>query len=313
MESVWRRRRLRLSVWVLQPSRVFLRREEGLPSRLLLRSTPSSSTSGSISLCFVRRSRALTSVPPLLCRTGTLTTGKPSVTDTDYRSSRILSSIFSSDDSKGSFDERRFLLTALRDLESQSSHPLATALRAFADDQLHLFPPATVDFSTTTGACEEITGRGLKAVVTSSFSSSPAVRFEVCIGNEALLTSVGVVLPSTKLIQKWQEGAKSVVLLAVKRLSPGVSVDEKGSYEVCAGFAVADPPRPEAEETIRDLQKAGKEVWMLSGSSRPLACLEGCSTLTPFRPSLTQAETTKSQPKRSPVRVRELLARADIV
>lgn len=202
-----------------------------------------------------------------------MTTGKPSVTDTDYPSSRILSSTFSSDESKHSFDERRFLLTALRDLESQSSHPLATALRAFADDQLNILPPAASDFSTTTGACEEITGRGLKAVVTSSSSSSPAVRFEVCIGNEALMTSVGAVLPSTTLIQNWKEGAKSVVLLAVKRLSPGGLVDEKGSYEVCAGFAVADPPRTEAEETIRNLQKAGKEVWMLSESSLPPSCL----------------------------------------
>ena len=200
-------------------------------------------------------------------RTGTLTTGKPAVTDYDYRSSYVLRGLCDPADPKAAND-RRFLLTALRELESQSSHPLASALQAFADEQLALLP-ATASTGTffSAGASEEIVGRGLKAVVTSSVAGQSPVRFEVCVGNEALMTTVGAALATGPLIQQWKEGAKSVVLLAAKRLTMSGDTGQTGTYEVCASFAVADPLRPEAAETIAKLRKAGKEVWLCSGDN----------------------------------------------
>lgn len=148
----------------------------------------------------------------------------------------------------------------------QSSHPLASALHGFADDQLALLPAPAPGTTTVTGASEEIVGRGLKAVVTASSPGQPPIRFEVCVGNEALMASVGAALPPSALLQNWKEGAKSVVLCAVKRLTPGGS-----GYEVCASFAVADPPRPEAKETIEKLLKACKDVWLCSGDNEVTA------------------------------------------
>jgi Cu+-exporting ATPase len=207
--------------------------------------------------------------PPSLPRTGTLTTGKPTVTDYDYGSSEVLRGLCNRADPKASGD-RHFLLSALRELESQSSHPLASALQAFADEQLALLPAsASLSAAISTGASEEIVGRGLKAVVTaeSGMAGQPPLRFEVCVGNEALMTTVGAVLPAGPLIQRWKVGAKSVVLLAAKRLTVSGDGDQVGTYQVCASFAVADPLRPEAEETIAKLRKAGKEVWLCSGDN----------------------------------------------
>lgn len=202
-------------------------------------------------------------------RTGTLTTGKPIVTDHDYLPRSAARGLCDTLDSEAA-DDRRFLLSVLRELESQSSHPLASALQNFADEQLALLPASSLpEVLVTIGASEEIVGRGLKAVVTSFASSvgQQPLRFEVCIGNEALMTAIGAALPTGSSIQSWKEGAKSVVLLAVKRLTPLTRESRASTFEVCATFAVSDPLRSEAEGTITKLRKAGKEVWLCSGDN----------------------------------------------
>lgn len=70
------------------------------------------------------------------------------------------------------------------------------------------------------------------------------------------------------LITRWKQEAKSVVLVSVKSLSASTDVPSSSSpRQIVARFAIADPPRPEAAETIAALRASGKEVWMLSGDN----------------------------------------------
>lgn len=195
-------------------------------------------------------------------RTGTLTLGKPSVTDHDLLPIPTpATSLLSQKNAQSNF-----ILSAVLQMEETSSHPLATALRSFATDQLLSYPS---DLTTTAGSTEEIVGRGLKGVVVlSSATSGEKETFEVCIGNEAFMASLPASSPpgtDTEMVGKWQEEAKSIVLVAIKSLAPPVG--QEAGYTLCARFAIADPPRPDAKATVERLRKDGKEVWMCSGDN----------------------------------------------
>lgn len=81
------------------------------------------------------------------------------------------------------------------------------------------------------------------------------------------MTQIGAVTPEdteVELVERWKNEAKSIVLVGIKSLS---SSSPNGGYVVCARFAIADPPRPEALATVTTLRESGKEVWMLSGDN----------------------------------------------
>ncbi|CED82262.1 Cation transport ATPase [Phaffia rhodozyma] len=210
-------------------------------------------------------------------KTGTLTTGKPSVTGHDYPSPSmpsLLTTVSTSDGIDQKSHGISVLLSAIQQLEEQSSHPLATALRTFCSDQLVQYDTA---YTVSAGSSEEIIGRGLKAVVTCDLpttgTSRSPLRFEIAIGNEALMTQVmGKTYVQDETIRNWQQEAKSVVLVGIKHLSSeNTRSDAHDGYTVCARFAIADPPRPEARDTIDALRGSGKDVWMLSGDNETTA------------------------------------------
>jgi Cu+-exporting ATPase len=221
------------------------------------------------------------------------------VTDHDLTSQALSSSLFSSKTDKNL--QPSFLFSAVRQMEEQSSHPLASALRTFCSDALLAYPsPANISIGTT----EEITGRGLKGVVVLSVPGGgpdSSTTFEVCIGNEAFVEEIGASTPEgmdSARVEKWKNEAKSIVLVAVKCLSTTAAAGRGGGrgFVVAARFAIADPPRPDAVETIRKLRASGKEVWMLSGDNEATAkavAIQGAFTSS--RPSLLRRDFTKTK------------------
>ncbi|MDQ3856769.1 MAG: heavy metal translocating P-type ATPase, partial [Chloroflexota bacterium] len=189
-----------------------------------------------------------------LDKTGTLTEGRPEVTDVCTL--------------HGYEPEELIALAAV--VEERSEHPLAAAVLrrrqheleqascpAHGDhpaDHVHLFPhdeseahlaPEVVsDF-------EAITGRG------SRVSLDGKVHF---VGSPRLFAELGIDLTELQsVIREWQAGGKSVLLVG-------------GETEVYGALAIADRERAEAGEVVRELRRTGiRRVVMLTGDNRGTA------------------------------------------
>ncbi|GLB33788.1 putative heavy-metal-associated domain containing protein [Lyophyllum shimeji] len=140
---------------------------------------------------------------------------------------------------------RSTILGIATELESVSTHPLATAIRHFAKDS-----------DNQTGASfEEIAGKGVKAVFAS-------LQCTAIIGNEVWMKDHGAVINDdlSRRLMDWKLEAKSVVLLALRR-------DQDDVFCIAAIFAVADPLRPGVLEVISQLADQGISSWMISGDN----------------------------------------------
>lgn len=164
-------------------------------------------------------------------KTGTLTEGRPRVTDIS------LGSRFS--DPKNSSDP--FLWAA--SVERASEHPLASAVVEEAKERgLTLLP--VEEFHAETG-------RGVVALVAGR---------RVLVGSPAWLDENGVSIPpefQERLVRLQQEG-QTVMLVAVDGAAAGL-------------LAVADPIKPSAREAIQALHAMGLRVIMLTGDNRHTA------------------------------------------
>ncbi|EPQ59221.1 heavy metal translocatin [Gloeophyllum trabeum ATCC 11539] len=173
-------------------------------------------------------------------KTGTLTEGgEPRVTDAKVIADRT----------KWKPD---IILGMAAEIESASSHPLASALKNYCEDNAA---------STTMGSqFEEVAGKGLKA-------SFQEYRCSAIIGNESWMAEHGAIIPEeiVVLMNGWKSDAKSVILLAV--LDEENEPKEDRHYIVVAAFAVADHIRGEASEVISRLQRQGISTWMISGDN----------------------------------------------
>lgn len=159
----------------------------------------------------------------ILDKTGTITEGKPVVTDIVW---------LNNDESK---------LNELASLEKQSEHPLAEAvvkhLGKVAYSPVHHF--------------ESITGSGAKAHIGDKMYYA---------GNASLLRANNISM-SEELdgeATKWLAEAKTVIWFA----------DEK---EALAVIAIADKIKETSGEAVRQLQKAGIDVYMLTGDNESTA------------------------------------------
>lgn len=176
-------------------------------------------------------------------KTGTITVGgEPRITE---------SLIFPD----GRVDEvdAQTLLSILKVVEEDSSHPIAKAIVAFCGTD-------RLDF--TTECVEELPGKGMRA--TCAREGQPAV--EVIVGNEHLLRdfSIHVSQRVSASLDAWKTQGKSVALVAVK---PTMA----RSWTLAAGLAISDPIREEAASVIQALQSRGTQVWMLSGDNEVTA------------------------------------------
>lgn len=166
-------------------------------------------------------------------KTGTLTEGgDPRVTDMEVVSSKM---------------KLEVILGIAAELESASTHPLASAIRTHCSS--NDAPPQLGS------SIQETAGRGLSA-------KFELLRCQAIIGNEAWMDehNAAVDPKASAQLAIWKSEGKSVVLLAVQEESqPG--------YEVYAIFAVADPLRSEAKSIIAELQYQGFSTWMISGDN----------------------------------------------
>ena len=177
-----------------------------------------------------------------LDKTGTLTVGKPTVTD-------IITSHGEESSAAGSFSpEASALLQTCAALEAKSEHPLATAVLAAAK-RLNLSLPQASAF-------QSITGKGAEAEV-------DAVRYVV--GSQRFFAEIhaqGMEAFSTHS-DALQSHGKTCIWLGRR---------EGDNVTTLAVFALADTLRPEAHTLVEKLHKLGvKKVIMLTGDQTAVA------------------------------------------
>ncbi|KAI0650300.1 heavy metal translocatin [Trametes meyenii] len=178
-------------------------------------------------------------------KTGTLTEGgDPKVTNTEVIPLDVGGLCLSKED----------ILGVALEIESASSHPLASAIRAYCEDG------GASDLSAS--AVEETPGRGLKG----TFEN---LKCTAIIGNEAWMEEHSCPIDGriAGLLHTWKSEGKSVVLLAARPVGESGDVASVSAFAVVAVFAVADPIRPEAKEVLARLQAKGLGTWMISGDN----------------------------------------------
>lgn len=166
-------------------------------------------------------------------KTGTLTEGKPQVSD---------QRLFGENSAE--------LLKLVHGLESRSEHPLAMALirhieNQLGDDLSAMDSPVEItDFTS-------IAGRGIRA--------RDARGRELAIGNAALLEEVGASLDALgNERERWTRQARSLVYLAV-------------DGQLAASFAIEDPLRHDSIQALARLRQEGLKLVMLTGDNSAAA------------------------------------------
>ena len=185
----------------------------------------------------------------ILDKTGTLTQGKPQLTD-----------IVAFND-----EEQKEILRLAASLEQRSEHPLAKAILQYAasldQKSSHLLDKAIIeearkekiDLHTLTDF-KSISGKGLRG-----FLQVQSKRIEAYLGNRALMADIGldISLHEDK-IKKLEGEGKTVVILAV-------------DGQIKGALAVADVLKKESVDAIQALKKRGIDVWMITGDNKRTA------------------------------------------
>lgn len=159
----------------------------------------------------------------ILDKTGTITQGKPEVTNIAWKDEA----------------DTALLSSVLFSMEEKSEHPLAVAITSF-------FKNINTDH-VNIHAFDSITGSGVTAIY---------ARDIYFVGSSGLLASMNIKIPQTleKQAKVWLEAANTVVWLA-------------DQYTALAAIAIADIIKPDSPVAVRQLQKMGIEVHMLTGDS----------------------------------------------
>lgn len=162
----------------------------------------------------------------VLDKTGTLTEGKPTVTDWLWLAPS---------------DETAALRSVLLAAEMKSEHPLATAIVTALQET------EAVEVS----EFRSLTGKGIVVGIDGT---------DYWVGSRVLAMEYvpGVPESVTAQAERWQEAGKSVIWYG------------RGS-ELLAIAAIADPVKPTSVEAVRELERMGIEVHMLTGDGRKTA------------------------------------------
>lgn len=139
------------------------------------------------------------------------------------------------------------VLGVAAELESASTHPIATAIKHYADTH----GAARINAA----EFDEVAGKGLKA-------QFDTLACTAIIGSEAWVTQHGATITAATgtTLKKWKQETKSIALLAI--CESGSS-----SFSVVAIFAVTDPIRSEARGVVRKLQEKNIGTWIISGDN----------------------------------------------
>ncbi|MCC5882910.1 MAG: heavy metal translocating P-type ATPase [Halomonas sp.] len=169
-------------------------------------------------------------------KTGTLTEGKPHVTEARFLSGEIRSGEALPDDEKT-------LLGLVAALERGSEHPLAAALLKHAE-QTGAEAANISDFDSVTGGGVKATGPDGEALL---------------LGNARLLREAGIDLSAgNELAGELERRARTVVYLAI-------------AGRLAALFGISDPLRADTVAAIKRLQADGLKVVMLTGDNEHTA------------------------------------------
>jgi Cu+-exporting ATPase len=172
-------------------------------------------------------------------KTGTITEGKPEVTDIE-----------------GIRDQGKkteFLLQVVAAAEKNSEHPLASAIVREAEKRGLTLPPIT-DF-------KAIPGRGIEAKISVSQSPipNPQSPVPILIGNRKLMDERGIVLAELEAASDRLAGeGKTPMYAALNGKAAGI-------------VAVADVLKPSSKAAIDRLHKMGIEVAMITGDNKKTA------------------------------------------
>ena len=189
----------------------------------------------------IKNGEALQTASKVTCvvldKTGTITSGKPSVTDI-----RLLDSY---DDGSGSESGSQAsaseqLLFLVASLEQHSEHPLAQAMLDEAKTrELSLVEPERFN---------NIQGKGIVGIVSG---------VELAIGNMSLM-----VMENISGVDALQDEVETLAQLG----KTPVYVAQEG--RLVGVIAISDPVKPDAKEAIAALKRAGKRVILLSGDKQ---------------------------------------------
>jgi Cu+-exporting ATPase len=167
----------------------------------------------------------------VLDKTGTLTQGKPTVTDYITMAGTVHS------------NEIKLLRLAAA-VERNSEHPLAEAVVRYAQSQEVQFPlPEAKNF-------EAIAGSGVQGIVSDRL---------VQIGTQRWMDELGIeTLPLQGQKVAWESAGKTAVWIAVDGEMQGL-------------IGIADALKPSSAGVVRSLRRMGLEVVMLTGDNRKTA------------------------------------------
>ena len=179
-----------------------------------------------------------------LDKTGTLTEGRPQVTD----------EFWLSDDSS--------LRSVLQEMESLSSHPVAEAVAKHYLNQLRNngspSDDAESEFNKGDLTLKNIPGKGVLASELISGEEMHAT--EYLAGNASLMKDKGIEIPeaAAQKAREFESQAKTVVYFAC-------------GQRLVAVIAVADKVKETSREAVKELKDMGIEVVMLSGDNAATA------------------------------------------
>jgi P-type Cu+ transporter len=169
----------------------------------------------------------------VLDKTGTLTQGKPTVTDyvTIHGTSQSI---------------ERQLLSLAASLEYYSEHPLAEAVLSYAQSQDVEVKTVYAEGRTSVQDFKAIAGSGIQGMVSTYWMQ---------IGTQRWMQDLGIDTQSLQLPSDRLEGeGKTVIWIAVNGIIQGI-------------MGIADALKPSSRNAVRALQHMGLEVVMLTGDN----------------------------------------------
>ena len=186
----------------------------------------------------------------VLDKTGTLTQGRPAVTEVvklqDLEDEKIIK-IAASIEQRSEHTLAKAIIQKAASLGQRSSHPLDKAIKEEAiSGKLDLFEVS--DF-------EAVPGKGIKGNL-----EIEDEKVAVALGNRELMKFLQIdISKSESSMEKLENEGKTVMILAK-------STQDK-QWEAIGLIAVADILKKEAEKTIKVLKKSGLEIWMITGDN----------------------------------------------
>ncbi|MDP3763308.1 MAG: copper-translocating P-type ATPase [bacterium] len=181
----------------------------------------------------------------ILDKTGTLTQGKPQLTDivafNNNHRVEILN-LAASLEQRSEHPLAQAILQYAASLDQKSSHPLDRAIiDEVVREKIELYK--LEDF-------KAISGKGLRG-----FLQIQSQRIEAHLGNRALMVDIGLDVSSyEEVITKLENEGKTVMILAVDKKIKGA-------------LAVADVLKKESIEAVQTLKRNNIDVWMLTGDN----------------------------------------------